>query len=53
MSNEYTTFLSALRRVLQVSHSEMKDRLAAEKKAKVTKPRPRVSSSRRACGDKG
>jgi hypothetical protein len=46
---EYATFLDALKKVLTVSHSEMQDRLAIEKKAKASKPRP----SSRVSGDKG
>jgi len=43
---KYDTFQKALKQVLQVSHSEMQRRIAEEKKAKATKPRP--SSSDRA-----
>jgi hypothetical protein len=41
-SQEYTVFSDALRKVLQVSHSELKTRIEAEKKAKASKPRPSV-----------
>jgi len=44
VENQYTIFTAALRKVLQVSHSEMQDRLAEAKKAKASKPRPSVSS---------
>jgi hypothetical protein len=45
---EYMAFDNALRKVLQVSHSEIKARMEAEKKAKASKPRPssRVRDSR-------
>jgi hypothetical protein len=36
--NEYDTFSRALKKVLQVSHSELKSRLDAEKKRKRRKP---------------
>jgi len=39
-SSEYARFTNALRKVLQVSHSDMKAMLAAEKKAKASRPRP-------------
>jgi len=48
--SEYRAFTDALRKILRVSHSEMMDRLAADKKAKASKPRPSVS---RDSGDKG
>jgi hypothetical protein len=48
-TEEYTRFEDSLRKVLQVSYSEMQDRLAAEKKAKESKSRP----SSRASRDKG
>ena len=43
---EYATFIAALRKILRVSHSEMQERLAAEKKAKASKPEPSVPTSR-------
>jgi len=49
-SDEYGTFTTALRKVLQVSHSEMKAKLSAEKRAKKRRAK-RVSS--RASADKG
>jgi hypothetical protein len=45
-SPEYQKFTGALKKVLQVSHSEMQQRIEAEKKAKASKPKP--SSSDRA-----
>jgi hypothetical protein len=47
-SPEYTKFTEALRKVLRVSHAEMKEGLVAAKKAKASKPRPssRVSGER-------
>jgi len=39
-NQQYTNFTAALRKVLQVSHTEMQERLAAEKKAKASMPRP-------------
>lgn len=38
-SDEYTNFSSALRKVLRVSHSEMKAKLDAEKQAKKQQPK--------------
>jgi hypothetical protein len=49
-SPEYRNFTKALGKVLQVSHSELQERIAEEKKAKASKPRP--SSSDRASSDK-
>jgi hypothetical protein len=45
-SSQYSRFSNALRKVLQVSHSDMKEMLAAEKKAKASKPRPSSRVSR-------
>jgi hypothetical protein len=48
-SAEYDSFQNALKQVLQVSHSELQQRIAKEKKAKATKPRPssdRASSAK-------
>jgi hypothetical protein len=39
-SPEYDNFAGALKKVLQVSHTEMQRRIAEEKKAKASKPRP-------------
>jgi hypothetical protein len=50
-SAEYQTFQTALKQVLQVSHTELQERIAEEKKAKASKPRP--SSSDRASSGKG
>lgn len=44
--SEHEVFTAALRKVLQVSHCEMQERLAAEKKAKASKPRPSSRASR-------
>ena len=49
-SVEYAAFSTALRKVLQVSHSDMQQMLAQEKKAKASKPRPSVSRASRAKG---
>jgi hypothetical protein len=49
-SAEYQTFKMALKQVLQVSHSELQERIAEGKKAKASKPRP--SFSVRASSDK-
>ncbi len=49
-AGEYRAFSDALRRVLRVSHSDMKRRLDEEKKAKANRRR---TSSSRASGDKG
>jgi hypothetical protein len=40
---QYDAFTAALRKILRVTHSDMMERLAAEKKAKTSKP---PSSSR-------
>jgi hypothetical protein len=50
MSAEYDTFQTALKKVLQVSHSEMQQRIAETKKARASKPRPHVSSDRASGG---
>jgi hypothetical protein len=50
-SPEYQNFTKALGKVLQVSHSELQERIAETKKAKAIKPRP--SSGGRASSDKG
>lgn len=47
-TGEYSAFTSALRKILQVSHAEMLERLAQEKKAKASKPQPSVSRDSRA-----
>lgn len=47
-SPEYDNFTGALKKVLQVSHTEMQQRIAEEKKAKATTPRP--SSDRASSG---
>jgi len=47
-SGEYAAFTTALRKILHVSHEEMMLRLAAEKQAKASKPRPSVSRASRA-----
>jgi hypothetical protein len=47
----YPAFAHALRRVLRVSHAELKERLDAEREVK--KRKPRTSALRRASGDKG
>jgi hypothetical protein len=39
-SPEFENFTGALKKVLQVSHSEMQQRIAEEKKAKASTPRP-------------
>jgi hypothetical protein len=39
-SSEYQNFAKALGKVLQVSHSELQERITEEKKAKASKPRP-------------
>lgn len=44
-TKEYKTFSTALRKVLSVSHGEMKSMLEAEKAAKRRKPR-RASACR-------
>ncbi len=38
--NQHDRFILALRKILRVTHAEMQERLAAEKKAKASKPRP-------------
>jgi hypothetical protein len=43
---EYDTFISALRKILRVSHSDMQQRLAAEKKARASKLQPSSRASR-------
>jgi hypothetical protein len=48
--NEYARFTGALKKVLQVSHSELKQRLDAEKQAKKQQPKP---SSGHASSEKG
>jgi hypothetical protein len=44
-SPEYATFSSALQKVLQVSHAELKSQLEVEKKRKKRKPK-KASASR-------
>lgn len=48
-ADQYDAFTSALRKILQVSHAEMLERLAEEKKARASRPQP----SSRASHDKG
>jgi hypothetical protein len=56
-SDEYTTFQNALRQVLTVSKTDLNRMLAEEKIANAGKPKrgpkPKISASARACGDKG
>jgi len=47
---EYDTFQAALKQVLQVSHAELQERIAEDKKARASKPRPNVSSDRASGG---
>ncbi len=56
-SAEYQNFDNAMRRVLQVSKSELQKRLDAEKLANAGKPKrgpkPKTSASGHAANDKG
>lgn len=45
-TTEYADFTNALRKVLSVSHAEMKQRLEAEKKARATTKKHRTFSAR-------
>jgi len=47
ISDEYQVFTTALRKVLQVSHSDMRNMLEQDKKARASKPRPSASRASR------
>jgi predicted GIY-YIG superfamily endonuclease len=50
-SDQYTAFENLLKRVIRVPHSEIKEKLEAEKRTKKEK-RPKTSDASRASGDK-
>jgi hypothetical protein len=51
ISGEYKAFESLLKQVIQVPHSEIKEKLEAEKRTKKAK-RPKTSDASRASNDK-
>jgi hypothetical protein len=53
MKNEYDSFDRTMRRLMTVSHDEIKAKLDAEKRAKARKRKAKKPSASRASGGRG